>query len=100
MPTLALAEKDPLEVITITFTFSGLAGGETISTATVAATAHQGTDAAPSAILSGGPQISGTSVLHQVIGGVSGVVYKLRCKITTSAGRTLVIGALLPVRTF
>lgn len=101
MPTVTLLEvKDPSEVLLIPFRYDNLATGETISSATVTATVHSGTDATPSAIISGAVTISGSTVTQKIIGGVSGVVYKLRCSATTSASRTLIIPALLPVETF
>lgn len=57
----------------------GLASG----TASVTASVLTGTDPSPSSILSGSPSISGTKVLQFVIGGVSGVTYKLVFQVDT-----------------
>ena len=75
---------------TYTFDFtSDLAIGETISTQAVTASVYAGTDATPSAIVSGSASASGTVVSQKITAGVLGVIYKLICAITTSAGQTL-----------
>ena len=74
-----------------------LSAGETISTASVAATVYSGTDAAPSAIISGAASISGGEVTQIIIDGTEGVVYLLTCTVTTSAADTLVREAYLAV---
>lgn len=75
---------------TYTFDFtSDLAIGETISTQVVAASVYSGTDATPSAIISGVASASGTTVTQKITAGVVGVIYELLCTITTSAGQTL-----------
>ena len=82
----------------VTFNFiSELAPGETISTATVAATVWSGNDPTPSGIVSGAASISGTTVTQTITGGVIGTIYKLLCTITTSAGQTLQGWGLLAV---
>lgn len=58
--------------------------GEFISGAVVAASVFTGTDANPSAIISGSPSISGTVVSQKIIGGVDGVIYNLLCVVNTS----------------
>ena len=81
--------KRPTELGPVTFDFSqSLAAGETISTQVVAATVYSGTDANPSAIISGAATVSGKVVSQKLTGGVSGVLYQLVCTITTSAGNT------------
>lgn len=78
------------ETIKVVFDFiSSLAVGETLSTAAVTAAVYSGTDATPSAIVSGSAAISGTQVTQAITGGVSGVVYLLTCTVTTSASQTL-----------
>ncbi len=52
-------------------------------TAVVTATVLEGVDANPSAILSGLPSVSGSKVLQFVIGGVTGVTYKLVFQVDT-----------------
>lgn len=86
------------ETVTETFDFSSrLAVSETLSTASVAATVYSGTDASPSAVISGSATISGTQVTQKVTGGIEGNVYILACTVTTSAGQTLVISGFLPI---
>ena len=84
---------------TVVFEFLGeLAMGETISTSTVTAAVYSGTDASPSSLISGSASASGTRVSQELTGGVEGVIYKLTCRITTSASNTLVkIGFLAVV---
>jgi hypothetical protein len=82
--------KRTTEDVKLTFDFVNLlASGETISTASTTAIVHKGTDASPSAIISGAAAISGTRVTQLVIDGTDGVTYCLICQITTSAGQTL-----------
>ena len=87
------------ETIKIAFDFlSRLAVGETISTQAVSATTYSGTDASPSAIISGVATASGSIVTQTITGGVAGVIYNLVCAITTSLGQTLHISAFLAVQ--
>lgn len=76
---------------------SQLSIGETISGATVTATLFSGTDASPSAIISGAASVSGPIVTQKVIDGVVGVVYLLTCTITTSLAATKIIQGYLAV---
>lgn len=86
------------ETVTETFDFaSRLAASETISTALVTSTVYSGTDASPSAIISGLAAISGTKVTQKITAGTLGVVYKLLCTITTSLGQTLQLSGFLAV---
>jgi hypothetical protein len=66
-----------------------LAAGETISTASCAATVFSGTDATPSALISGSSTISGAKVTQKLTDGTLGVIYQVLCTITTSLGQTL-----------
>lgn len=92
--------KPPTDTRTVYFNFtSNLAVGETISTQVVTASVFSGTDANPSAIISGSASASGAEVSQKITGGVTGVVYTLLCTITTSAGQTLTIAAYLAVMT-
>ena len=82
----------------VVFEFLGeLVAGETLSTATVTAAVYSGTDASPSSLISGSASASGTQVSQKLTGGVEGVIYKLTCTITTSAGNTLVKTGFLAV---
>lgn len=86
------------ETQSLVFDFiSRLAVGETISTQAVTATTYSGTDASPSAIISGSATASGTQVTQKVTGGTLGVTYLLLCVITTSAGQTLELSGFLTV---
>jgi len=86
------------ETVTETFDFtSRLANAETISTAVVTATTYSGTDASPSAIVSGSATISGKKVLQNVTAGTLGVTYLLVATITTSLSQTLQLAAYLVV---
>lgn len=76
---------------------SQLAFGETISTQVVTATVWSGVDASPSSIISGSASASGTIVTQKITGGVSGVIYLLKCSITTSLGQTLILEGLLAI---
>lgn len=68
---------------------SSLAAGETISSASTAATVYTGTDASPSAVVSGAATISGTKVTQKLTAGTVGVVYELVCTATTSLSQVL-----------
>lgn len=86
------------ETVTLQFDFaSRLAVSETISTQSVAASVYSGTDASPSAIISGSATASGTIVSQKITAGTIGVTYSLACTITTSAGQTLLMVGFLTV---
>lgn len=76
---------------------SRLAVGVTISTQVVTATVYSGTDASPSAIVSGSATASGTIVSQKLTAGTSGVVYLTTWTITTSDSQTVVMFGLLAV---
>jgi hypothetical protein len=57
----------------------------------------EGVDAGVAAMLHGAPTIVGNVVLQRIINGVDKVDYHLRCTITTSSGRKLVLPLQLPV---
>lgn len=98
MSRIIIPPKMQGAVDTIVFDFASLLGiGETISTKSVAASVYSGTDASPSSIISGAASSSGTQVSQLITGGVVGVIYKLLCTITTSAGETLQLSAFLAV---
>jgi len=66
-----------------------MAAAETISTKTVTATVHSGTDASPSNIVSGGAVSSGQVVTQLIVDGLEGVTYMLEFEITTDQGQKL-----------
>ena len=82
--------KDPAEIITVTFDFSALATA--VSNPVISCTVFGSVaDPSASAMLSGSPQISGTSVLQRITGGISGATYKLRCVIDDADGERWVV---------
>lgn len=93
-----LDAKIPSSLVPGVFDFAqSLAVGETLTTVSTTATVYSGTDATPSAVLSGAPTVSGKQVIQNLTGGVLGVVYYLVCAATTSLGKVLVAEAYLPV---
>ena len=98
MKRISIPGKHTSETISQVFDFiSLLAIGETLSTASVAATVYSGTDASPSSIISGSASISGTKVTQLITGGTLGVTYSLVCTVTTSASQTLTLMGFLAV---
>lgn len=98
MSRITLEAKQSGETRTEIFDFaSRLALAETISTAAVTATVYSGTDASPSAVISGSASISGSQVSQKLTAGTVGVTYLLACTVTTSASQTLIIYAFLAV---
>ena len=92
------SSKDPDETYPVSYGFAAhLATGETISTATVTATIVS-SGASASSILSGSPQISGSTVTQLVTAGTSGVTYKLTFRVTTSDSNIYEVSAKLPVK--
>ena len=80
------------------FDFNPVLGiGETISTATCTAITLQGTDPAPSAILSGSPVASLGKATQRVTGGVADNTYRLIMTVTTSASNTYTCTGDIPV---
>ncbi len=66
-----------------------LRSGETIASTEWTMAVEEGVDPTPSAMLSGAETQSGSIVEHKIVGGVSGVTYKLHCAATTSSGQLL-----------
>lgn len=94
---MSLSEKDPAEIITVTFDFTALTAS--VSAPVITATAHSGVvDPAPQAIVSGPAQVDGAKVLQQIVGGVAGANYALRCEIDTPDGQHFALVDVLPVR--
>ena len=82
-----------------TFDFSqDLAVGETIASASTAATVYSGSGTA-TGLVSGTPTIAGGQVTQRLFGGTVGTVYSLACSATTSSGRALVREGYLAVKT-
>lgn len=95
---MTLSDKDPAEIITVTFDFSAMALA--INTAVLAVTVFSGRpDDSPAAILSGALGISGSLVLQRIAGGQDGTTYALRCVAHDADGEVHVLTAALPVKT-
>lgn len=92
------APKDPSEQIFLKFDFSfWLSPAETISSAVVTSIVQSGTDASPSAMISGPATINNSVASQLVIGGVDGTTYRLKCTVVTSLGQTFVLAGLIQV---
>lgn len=92
--------KSPIESIPVEFDFTlQLGTGETLTgSPVVTITVASGTDANPGAMITTPAQISGTTVLQEVTGGVNGVNYYLSCSCATSVTPHLYeVGARLSV---
>ncbi len=90
--------KNPAVDFQATFDFSlGLTVGETISSASTAATCYSGSDATPQAIISGAAVPSGKVVGQVITGGLEGNAYLVTCTATTSLGHHLDASAFLVV---
>lgn len=86
----ALDVKTPSAQYTAVFDFAqDLAVGETVSSASTAATVYSGTDASPSSVISGASVAAGKQVKQLTVGGVLGVTYYIVCTATTSLGQVL-----------
>jgi hypothetical protein len=86
------------EDIIIVFNFlAELALGETITSASVAATVYTGTDASPAAVISGAAEVAGAEVSQLTTGGLLGVVYLLQCTVNTSDSQVLIQSAFLAI---
>jgi len=89
---MTFSVKTPAAKEFFTFNFARrLSAGETIVSAAWTVTVKEGTDASPSALLSGSPAISGSRVSHLIIGGVADTRYCLQCVATTSAGQEIAL---------
>lgn len=86
------------ETKTYQFDFtSDLAPFEAILIQTVTASVFSGTDATPSAIISGAASATRTIVSQNITGGILGVIYELLCTATTSSSQILEKSAFLAV---
>ena len=70
---------------------------ETLSSATCTAITIQGTDANPSAILSGSPTINLGKATQRVIGGIADNTYRLIMTCVTNQGNTYTVTGDIPV---
>jgi hypothetical protein len=87
------------ETIGVTFDFtSKLVAGDSVASATTSATVYTGVDSTPSAILSGGPTITGTAqIIQKATAGVVGVIYEILCTATTTLGYVMSLSTYLAV---
>lgn len=78
--------KSPSSTVRVAFDFlSDLGVAETLaSTHSVTVSVYSGTDANPSALLSGSTSKSGTVVSQSITGGTAGNIYTLVCSCTTN----------------
>lgn len=95
-----IEEKDPGEIVTLTFPYAKELGAAEISSALIAVTLEQGVDADPSSLLNGAPQLSGTNVLQGAKAGQPAARYKVKCLATLNDGRKLMRVLYITVRTF
>lgn len=86
---MALSSKDPEEIVTVVFDFAALTA--TVATPVVTMAVVSGTDANPSAMLSGSPTVVGAEVHQKIVGGLSGVTYSLRCRADAADGSRFVL---------
>ena len=93
--TIRFIDKDPGDIVTVTFDFT--ADAEAVTSPTITVTVLQGTDATPAAILLGAPTIEGAIVRQRVQAGADGVDYGLQCFAFNGSDRYS-IEAILPVR--
>ena len=92
--------KDPSESTQISANFGpDLLPGETLTgiPATTILQISGPPDSSVGSMFVGAPQISGSYVLQMVTNGQSGSSYAIEATCSTSAGRTLVEGGVLPV---
>lgn len=101
---LQFATKHPDEKPTLTFDFTrDLPTGVTLAASpapSVDVAVFDGTDASPSDVKDGSPQVASPNLLQGSKGGVSGVTYLVTAKAYDSNGKPWVIQALLPVRSY
>jgi len=94
-------ELDPKlvsETRTYTFDFGNyLLSGVTLSGPVCTAAVYSGTDATPSAIISGSASASGQVVSQKLTAGTVGVIYEVTCTVATSDSQTLVLVGYLAV---
>jgi hypothetical protein len=88
--------KDPAEEFAVEFDFSSELS--TITSATVTVSTLRGTDAAPTDVLNGNPEINGTTVRQRIQAGTHKCTYKFRCE-ATDGTEVWVITQGLPVLT-
>lgn len=97
-PNIGLDPKLAGSTYNATFDFtSQLGASETISTQVCTSTVYSGTDASPASMINGSATASGSVVTQSITAGTAGVVYYIKCVITTSLSQTLNMVGLLAV---
>lgn len=92
-------DKQPYEEYYVTFDFTEALGDETVSSATVTATrASTGEDATSTVTDAAEQEHDDYTVDVWIQGGVSGVEYKITCRIVGSAGSKYELDGLLLVK--
>ena len=95
-----LGPKDPEEIKVMKFAFARELAGATIAVVeSVTPSVYKGTDPNPGAVALGAPVVSGTDVLQRMQGGLHGVAYKWRAKVTDSNGNVHVVTDWVLVQT-
>lgn len=99
MNNLVFEDKGVAEVVPLVVNFSDkLQFGEAINGANVTVSVISGTDPTPSAILSGGPTFTATTISQNITGGVVGVLYAVAFLATgTNSHNYLKVGSLAVV---
>ena len=92
------SSKDPIEIILVSFDFSGMfvSDTEVLTGVTWASVVKEGTDNNPSAIL-GSPSNDATTSSCLISGGLDGVSYLVSAVGTTSIGQKLKLSGIMPV---
>lgn len=100
MTDAVLGPKDPEEIKILAFAFARELAGVAISSVDYCTpTTYRGTDASPGLVALGLGVASGTDVLQRMQGGLHGVTYKWRCKVTDANGNKHVATLLVAVKT-
>lgn len=93
--TYYLQEKDPAEIIPLTWTINN----SSVISATTTVTVEIGTDASPNNILLISPIVDGNMVIQYITGGVNNVTYRIQTNITLADNSVLTIVSYLPIVT-
>lgn len=94
---IVLPQKDPESVVNSTWDFGSLTSG-TLTGATSTISVWSGVDPNPSAVLDGQPVLQGGTICTQgFIGGLAGVIYKIRIVATSTDQTSPSIDAYLAV---
>jgi hypothetical protein len=90
--TLVVFPSKPIgETAPYVFDFSDkLQFGEAITGGSVAVVVASGTDSNPSAMVSGSPVLTATTVMQDLTGGIAGVIYAVACTVTATGSHNYV----------